>query len=177
MGLFGLGKKKETEIDMDKCKASKQRFREIFNEAVEDGDTYQILHAGATESQFNKGLVLDSRTTTFFNYIVGYRRSDYKVAVVETDKDLTQYGEPCYITMDQVMETNYYPKYCQAWFIYKKGIGPYGVKLEVSDTRANSMYMTPNIDQGTEREQFLDFLEEYTDKLREQGFKIKQWKR
>ncbi len=51
------------------------------------------------------------------------------------------------------------------------------MKLEIKDCSATSMYGMRNIDQREEREDFLNFLEKYTDALREKGFKIKPWKR
>lgn len=122
--------------------------------------------------------MLDTRITTFFHYIVGYRDDDYSVVVVEIDRDLTQFSEPNYIKMNEIKATNYYKKLYQAWFIYKDGVSTsHGVELIINDTPATSKFGIPNISQEFERENFLDFLERYTERLRQMGFKIKKWKR
>ncbi len=176
MGLFS-SKPKKPKIDMVKCEANKKRLREIFNQVVEDGDSYKIIYAWAADSQYSSGILLDTRTTTYSNFVVGHRETDYKVVVIEIDMAMEQFGEPLYITMDEVIGTDYYRKIYQAWFIYAKNKGSYGVKLVISDNLAGSPYTVPNLEQSEEREQFLDFLERYSDKLREKGFKVIRWKR
>lgn len=176
MGLFS--KKKERVIDMEKSAENKKKLRALFNQAVEDGDTYKILYAGASESVIDRGLVVDTRISTFYNYVVGYREYDYNVAVVEVDRDMTMFSEPNYVRIDEIKETNYYKKICQAWFIYKdKASSRYGVKLEIDDQSSTSKFGIPNISQEFERENFLDFMERYTEHLRQMGFKIKKWTR
>ena len=44
MGLFSK-KTKAVEYDANDCEIKKKRMREIFNETVNDGDTYEILYA------------------------------------------------------------------------------------------------------------------------------------
>ena len=44
MGLFSK-KPKEPEYDAADCERKKKRMREVFNEAVKDGDTYEVLYA------------------------------------------------------------------------------------------------------------------------------------
>ena len=51
MGLFSK-KPKELEYDTADCVNKKTRMRELFNEAVADGDTYEILHATETSTKF-----------------------------------------------------------------------------------------------------------------------------
>lgn len=55
-------------------------MRELFNEAVADGDTYEILHATETSSKFEKGFVFNTNTTTFYYYILGYRKTTAKLS-------------------------------------------------------------------------------------------------
>ncbi len=176
MGLFSK-KQKPLMINEQISAQKKQKMREIFNALEEDGDTYRILYAGTSDTYFSRGFYIDTRTTTFHNLIVGYRESDFRVVVIEIDREMENNGEPCYVEIEDMESTNYYPKLHQAWLIYKKGHGSYGVKLEIGDCPSNSMYGMRDIDQKEEREDFLNFLEKYTDALREKGFKIKQWKR
>lgn len=44
MGLFSK-KPKEPEYDAEDCERKKKRMREVFNETVKDGDTYEVLYA------------------------------------------------------------------------------------------------------------------------------------
>ena len=85
MGLFSK-KPKELEYDTADCVNKKTRMRELFNEAVADGDTYEILHATETSSKFEKGFVFNTNTTTFYYYILGYRKNDCKIVLVQTDR-------------------------------------------------------------------------------------------
>lgn len=176
MGLFSK-KPKPLSIDPDISAENKRKMREMFNELVEDGDSYHVIYAGTSDSTFSRGLVYDTTTTTFHYLIVGYRESDFRVAVIEIGREIKSHGTPCFVEIDEIRETNYYPKLYQAWLIYKKGHEQYGVKLEIGDCSANSAYGMRNIDQHEEREDFLNFLEKYTDALRAKGFKIKAWKR
>lgn len=175
MGLF----KKEAQpgIDMEQSAANKKRFRELFNDAVPEGDTYNILYGSSSKSQINKGFVVDTRVTTFYYYILGYRESDNRVAVLQIDRDITQHSEPEFISIQEVKETSYYKKLHQIWFIYKDSNRGYGVGLNIGDGSATSLYGIRNVAQEAEREQFLDFFERYTEQLRQMGCKIKKWKR
>lgn len=176
MGLFS---KKPPEIDLAVSDANKKKMREMFNDAVPEGPGYKILHAGSSDSTLSHGFVMDTRTTTFHNFIVGYRESDFTVAVVEIDQALTQHGAPVFVTFDEIKNVDYYKKYHQIWFVYKDN-EKYGVKLEASDNPPNAPYMLPNLKQegeGGDLEQFLDFLEKYSQKLKDMGFKVDKWKR
>lgn len=177
MGLFSK-KPKKVEIDLEKSNENKKKMREIFNNEVEDGDTYKIIHAGSSDSSLNKGLILDTRVTTFHNFIVGYRQSDFSLAIIEVNQQMTQHSEPNYVDIDEIKGTNYYPKQEQAWFIYlDSSLNGYGLKFGIHDNPDNAPYMTPSINQTSEREEFLDFLEAYTKELNEMGFKTEKWKR
>lgn len=57
MGLFSK-KSKELEYDAVECQNKKARMRQMFNEAVADGDSYKILHATETTTKFEHGLYL-----------------------------------------------------------------------------------------------------------------------
>ena len=116
MGLFSK-KPKELEYDAVECQNKKVRMRQIFNEAVADGDSYKILHATETTTKFEHGFVFDTNTTTFYHYILGYRQSDHKIVLVQIDRDLTQHSEEIQIDMSAVVEAHYTPKYYQALFL------------------------------------------------------------
>lgn len=176
MGLFSK-KPKELEYDAAECQRKKEIMRKMWNEAVEDGDSFEILHATQTSSKFERGLVFDTNTTTFYHYIAGYRKSDGKVGLVQIDRDLTQHTEPFFVDMDAVVGVTYYPKYQQAWLVYRKGCSSHGEQFDIGDTGSKTVAGIPNTVQKEEREKFLDFLEELRNRLEKEGYKQEKWKR
>ena len=98
----------------------KKRMREVFNEAVKDGDTYEVLYAYMSTSKFERGFIFDCNTTTFFCYILGFRRSDFSLVLVQIDAALQEHSEPFYVDMDNVGNVSYDPKARQLCFEYKK---------------------------------------------------------
>jgi len=175
MGWFS-SKPKKPVIDLAQSNANKKRFREIFNEVVEDGDSYKVFHASSTTSSYDSGFVFNTTTYTFFDYVVGYRESDYQVVVIQINAEMTEHGKPFFITTDDVIGTDYDRKIHQACLIYAKHVGGYGMFMDITDNSAKSLSI-PNLDQEEERERFLDFLEKYTEKLIERGLKFRKWKR
>lgn len=176
MGLFSK-KPKELIYDAAECQKKKARMRELFNEAVADGDSYEILRATETSSKFEHGFVFDTNTTTYYYYILGYRQSDSKIVMVQIDRDLTQHSEAFYIDMGAVVKVTYYPKLEQACLIYKKGYPCYGEILNIYDTGSKTVSGIANIVQKEEREAFLDFLEGVRSRLEQAGNKQEKWKR
>ena len=176
MGLFSR-KPKELEYDAEDCRRKKARMREIFNEAVEYGNSYEILHAMETTSKFEKGFVFNTNTTTFYYYIVGYRRNDKTIVLVQIDRDLTQHSEAFYIDMQAVVDVTYDPKIFQACLRYRKGYDSYGELLKIGDSGSKTLYGITNLVQKEEREAFLDFLEGLRTRLEQGGHKLEKWKR
>ncbi len=176
MGMFSK-KSKELVYDAAQCAAKKKRMREMFNEAVEDGDDYEILHATQTSSKFERGFVFDTTTTSFYYYILGYRADFGKVVMVQTDRELTQHSEAVFIDIYSVDGISYNPKYSQACLKYKKGCGTYGEILNIGDSGSKTMYGIADMVQKEEREKFLDFLEEERSRLLSEGYKQEKWKR
>jgi len=176
MGIFSK-KSKEPEYDQADCEAKKNRMREIFNETVKDGDTYEILYAYMTTSKFERGFIFDSNTTLFFYYIVGYRKSDFNVVLIQIDNELKEHTEAIYIDMKKVANVSYEPKYKQLCFEYQKGSGDFGEILNIDGTSSKTLYGPKNIHQPEEIEKFLDFVEAFRSTLEEKGLKLDKWKR
>lgn len=175
MGLFSK-KPKELDYDPVDCASKKARFREIFNEVVSDGDTYSILNATNSESKFTKGVWINTTTTSFYFFIVGYRRSDNQVVLVQISHDLAEYSEAFYVEMDAITDVYYDVKVQQACLVYRKNYGSYGEILTIQDSSRKALYLT-NISQSQEREDFLDFLEEFRHTLEQKGYRLSKWKR
>lgn len=176
MGLFSK-KPKEIEYDAAECQRKKEAMRQIWNEAVESGDSYEILHATQTTSKFERGFIFDTNTTTFYHYIVGYRKSDSQVTLVQVDRELTQHTEPFYVDMSAVVGVSYYPKQQQAWLLYRKGYEGYGEQFNLGDSGSKTIAGIANMVQKEEREAFLDFLEGLRNRLEMEGHKQEKWKR
>lgn len=176
MGLFSK-KPKAPEYDPADCEAKKKRLREIFNEAVEDGDSYEVLYASMNSSKYERGFVFDTNTTTFYYYVMGYRRSDFSIVLVQVDSALENRSEAIPIDMDSVVNVSYDPKITKACLKYRKDYGSYGELLGIGGTGGKTMYGPKNIHQPEERERFLDFLEAFRARLEQKGYKLDKWKR
>lgn len=176
MGLFSK-KPKEIEYDAADCQRKKERMRELFNGEVDDGDTYKILHITQNTYKFERGFVVNTNTTTYYHYILGYRPEDQKVVLVQTDVELTHCSDAFYVDMDSVVDVSYDPKIKMACLKYAKEHSGYGELLYLSDTGSKTMAGMPNMVQPQEREAFLDFLESVRSRLEQQGKKLEKWKR
>lgn len=175
MGLFSK-KPKTVEYDKEDCQIKKNRMREIFNETVNDGDTYDILYAYMNESKFERGFVFDTNTTSFYYYIVGYRQSDFDIILIQVDKDLKEHTDAFHIDMESIVNVSYDPKITKACLQYKKGYEKYGELLEIGGTSSKTLYGPKNIYQPEEKEKFLDFLESFRTKLEQKGYSLDKWK-
>ena len=117
MGIFSK-LFKGPEIDMEKSGANARKMRELFNQAVENGDRYRLIF-GYTEdvSRFNYGFVHGSKTR-IGNLIVGWNEGEQTIVAVPTVPDLTGCGEPARYRRDQIWEA-YRGKYpTDAFIIY-----------------------------------------------------------
>ena len=106
------------QVDMEKSAANAKRMRALFNEAVENGDDYQIIF-GYTEdvSRFNYGFVHGSKTK-IGNLIVGWNEAAQTIVVVPTVPDLSGRGEPTCYRRTEILKAyrNKYPT--DAFVIY-----------------------------------------------------------
>ena len=104
--------------DMEKSNANRQKIRELFDRAVENGSSYRLI-VGYTEdvSRFNYGFVHGSKTE-IGNLIVGWNEAAQTIAVLPTVPDLSGYGNPAYYRRDEIYKAyrNKYPT--DAFIIY-----------------------------------------------------------
>ena len=176
MGLFSK-KPMAPEYDPADCEAKKTRLREIFNETVEDGDSYEVLYASMNSSKFEQGFIFNTNTTTFYYYVLGYRRSDFRIVLIQVDNALENHSEAVSIDMDSVVDVSYNPKISKVCLRYRKNYGSYGELLDIGGTSSKTIYGSRNIYQLEERERFLDFLETFRSHLEQKGYKLEKWKR
>ena len=117
MGFFGK-LFKGPEIDMEKSNANAKKMRLLFNQVVENGDTYQLIF-GYTEdvAWFNYGFVHGSKTK-IGNLIVGWNEKDNVIAVVPTVPDLSDSSDAVFYRHDSILKAyrNKYPT--DAFIIY-----------------------------------------------------------
>lgn len=97
--------------DMEKSAANRKKVRELFNQAVEDGDAYQLI-VGYTEDvrRFNYGFVHGSKTQ-IGNLIVGWNEIAQTIVAVPTVPDLSIHGSPTYYRRSEIYKAyrNQYP--------------------------------------------------------------------
>ena len=117
MGIFGK-LFKGPEIDQAKSDANAKKMRLLFNQVVEDGDSYRLIF-GYTEdvSRFNYGFVHGSKTK-IGNLIVGWNEDRQTIVAVPTVPDLSGCGEPTYYRRGEILKAyrNKYPT--DAFVIY-----------------------------------------------------------
>ena len=117
MGLFGK-LFKGPEVDMEKSDANRRKMRALFNQVVDDGDSYRLIF-GYTEdvARFNYGFVHGSKTK-IGNLIVGWNEEEETIVAVPTVPDLSGCGEPTWYRRAQILKAyrNKYPT--DAFVIY-----------------------------------------------------------
>ena len=109
---------KGPEIDMEKSRANAQKMRRLFNQVVENGDSYKLVY-GYTEdvSRFNYGFVHGSKTK-IGSLIVGWNEGAETIVVVPTVPDLSGCGDPTWYRRSEILKAyrNKYPT--DAFVIY-----------------------------------------------------------
>ena len=109
---------KGPEIDMEKSRANAQKMRRLFNQVVENGDSYKLVY-GYTEdvSWFNYGFGHGSKTK-IGNLIVGWNEGAETIVVVPTVPDLSGCGDPTWYRRSEILKAyrNKYPT--DAFVIY-----------------------------------------------------------
>ena len=95
MGLFS----RKPKIDMEKVQKNKAKMRQLFNQAVSDGDSYEVLYA-TTGSTWKEDS--NTRVYQFISLVFGYRETDFKIVVVPVNIELTEFSEPLEIEISEV---------------------------------------------------------------------------
>lgn len=114
---------KGPQVDMEKSNANWAKMRALFQQAVENGDSYQLIF-GYTEDvgRFNFGIISGSRSK-IGNLIVGWNEQTQTIVVVPTVPDLSACGDAKFYKRSEILKAyrNKYPT--DAFIIYpdKKG--------------------------------------------------------
>lgn len=92
MGLFGFGKKKTW--DIEKIDENKKKMKVLFHQVVEDADTYEVLYAYTSDVKTSNYIIARKTTYLYGSLILGYRKSDMSIVLVDTSPELDGCGEP-----------------------------------------------------------------------------------
>ena len=108
MNILGLFKKALTGASDEDNAKNKARMREIFNEAVPNGDDYQLVYC---HSENYHSAVIAS-VTHHYNFIVGYKTGE--VVVVYVDPSLSTYDQPVFFNKENGSSIRTSMGYCFA---------------------------------------------------------------
>ena len=140
--------------DMEKSNANRQKIRQLFSQAVENGSSYRLI-AGYTEdvSRFNYGFVHGSKTK-IGSLIVGWNQDTRTIVVLPTVPDLSGCGSPTCYRRDEIHKA-YRSKYpADAFVIYPDRSSYIAINVyEWLDDESLYIYL----EQKEELEAFTDF--------------------
>ena len=160
MGLFS----RKPKIDMEEAQKNKLKMRRLFNQAVADGDSYQVLYATTGSTWKEDGLFSDTQVYQFVSLMFGYRESDYKIVAVPINVELTEFSEPLEIEISEIKSTKY-RKRKNTWEMYFAERGRNSMYFTFDDIGQNSKSFVDNISQEEERQALAAFTEKYKAKL------------
>lgn len=108
MNILGFFKKALTGASDEDNIKNKARMREIFNEAVPNGDDYQLVYC---HSENYHSAVIAS-VTHHYNFIVGYKTGE--VVVIYVDPSLSTYDQPVFFNKENGSSIRTSMGYCFA---------------------------------------------------------------
>lgn len=160
MGLFS----RKPKIDMEEAQKNKVKMRRLFNQAVSDGDSYQILYATTGSTWKESGLFSDTRVYQFISFVFGYRETDCKIVAVPVNIELTEFSEPLEIQIAEVKAIKYRKKEDSMDMDFSTR-GRRSMYFDFGDIEQNSKSFVDNVSQAEERQKLISFLEQYKAKL------------
>ncbi len=160
MGLFS----RKPKIDMEEAKKNKVKMRQLFNQAIPDGDTYQILYASTGSTWTESGILSDTQVYQFISLVFGYRESDFRIVAVPVNIQLTESFEPLAIEITEVKKVKYRKKdnYLDMDFSER---GRKSMYFGFDDIEKNSKSFVDNVCQPEERQLLISFIEKYQARL------------
>lgn len=117
MGLFGLGKKKQW--DIEKSDANRAKIRALFQKVVPDADTYdEVVYAYTSDVKTSNYIVARKTTYLYGSLILAFRTSDLTLVLIDTSPELEGCGDPKFYRPSELKKA----KLVQAEFcLYHKG--------------------------------------------------------
>lgn len=160
MGLFS----RKPKIDIEEAQKNKVKMRALFNQAVADGDTYNILYATTGSTWKESGVLSDTRVYQFISLVLGYRETDFRIAAVPVDTKLTEFSEPLEIGIAEVKAVKYRKRENTLDMDFAER-GRKSMYFSFGDIERDSRSFVDNISQEEERQAFIAFTERYKAKL------------
>lgn len=160
MGLFS----RKPKMDMEEVQKNKVKMRQLFNQAVSDGDSYEVLYATTGSTWKEDGLLSDTRVYQFISLVFGYRETDYKIVVVPVNIKLTEFSEPLEIEISEVKAVKYRKKESNLDMDFSER-GRKSMYFGFGDIGQNSRSFVDNVNQEEERQKLIAFVEKYRAKL------------
>ena len=157
MGLFS----RKPKIDMEEVQKNKTKMRQLFNQAVSDGDSYEVLYA-TTGSTWKEDS--NTRVYQFISLVFGYRETDFKIVVVPVNIELTEFSEPLEIEISEVKAVKYRKKESNLDMDFSER-GRKSMYFGFGDIGQNSKSFVDNVSQEEERQKLIAFVEKYRAKL------------
>lgn len=162
MGLFSRGPK----IDPEEAQKNKIKMRQLFNQAVPDGDSYTILYATTGSTWKESRILSDVRVYEFISLVFGYRETDFKIVTVPVNIQLTEFSEPITIESPEVKSIRYKnKKNDDVLYVSFSQPGRPLAHFCLGDIGKNSHSFVDNISQQEERQKLKAFIEKYQTKL------------
>lgn len=160
MGLFS----RKPKMDMEEVQKNKVKMHQLFNQAVSDGDSYEVLYATTGSTWKEDGLLSDTRVYQFISLVFGYRETDFKIVAVPVNIELTEFSEPLEIEISEVKAVKYRKKDCYLDMDFSER-GRKSMYFGFDDIEQNSKSFVSNVSQEEERQKLIAFVEKYRAKL------------
>ncbi len=157
MGLFGLFKKK---WDEEKSDQNKARMQELFDETVPESESYQVVYGFGLEIQNSNYIVMRKTTYEYTSLIIGYRRSDMSIVLLQTTPELEGCSEPQYFKRAEIKKAKIATG---EYTIYHQG-GMMAGYTQFSVIEENDENYLVYCHQDEETEQFHQFWKEFCKK-------------
>lgn len=160
MGLFS----RKPKINLEEAQKNKAKMRQLFNQAVPDGNSYQVLYATTGSTWKESGILSDTRVYQFISLVFGYRETDSNIVAVPVDIHLTEFSEPLEIRISEVKTAKYRKKEQTLEMTFQER-GRKSMYFSFSDKEQNSQSFVDNVSQEDERQKLMAFAEKYCAKL------------
>lgn len=160
MGFFS----RKPKMDMEEVQKNKVKMRQLFNQAVSDGGSYEVLYATTGSTWKEDGLLSDTRVYQFISLVFGYRETDFKIVAVPVNIELTEFSEPLEIEISEVKAVKYRKKDCYLDMDFSER-GRKSMYFGFDDIEQNSKSFVSNVSQEEERQKLIAFVEKYRAKL------------
>ncbi|MEG0365907.1 MAG: hypothetical protein RR585_03665 [Coprobacillus sp.] len=123
-----MGFLKKKEIDEERSNENKAKMNALFQQVVEDADTYQVVY-GFTSDVKKSNYVLATKTTfSYGSLIIGYRESDMTIVMLDTIPDFSGCGDAKYYRKSEIKKASF--NNTKAKHVIQLAGGLFGEKFE-----------------------------------------------